>query len=179
MNLSHRLLRAFGWTVHVSVPDYDKSIICVAPHTSNYDFILCKLAYAAIGRHAGFLMKKSWFFWPLGSIFRAMGGVAVDRSRSTSLTDTLIERMRSATKLNIAITPEGTRSLTEHWRTGFLRVAMGANVPITLAVIDYRDKRIFMDETFTPTGDVDADMAAIKQYYSQFHAKYPEKFSTR
>lgn len=108
-----------------------------------------------------------------------MGGVAVDRSRSTSLTDTLIERMRSATKLNIAITPEGTRSLTEHWRTGFLRVAMGANVPITLAVIDYRDKRIFMDETFTPTGDVDADMAAIKQYYSQFHAKYPEKFSTR
>ncbi|MDE6436075.1 MAG: acyltransferase, partial [Muribaculaceae bacterium] len=76
MNLSGLILKAFGWKVKVSVPDYPKCIICVAPHTSNWDFIIGKLAYASIGRKAGFLMKDTWFFWPMGCLFRAIGGVA-------------------------------------------------------------------------------------------------------
>ena len=64
MSFAGRMLRLFGWTVDITVPDYPKCIICVAPHTSNWDFVLGKLAYAAVGRHAGFLMKEQWFFWP-------------------------------------------------------------------------------------------------------------------
>ena len=75
------ILHLLGWKVEVSVPDYPKCVICVAPHTSNTDFFLGKLAYLSIGRHAGFLIKKDWFFFPLNIIFRSMGGIPVDRSK--------------------------------------------------------------------------------------------------
>ena len=83
--IAKKLLKWGGWTVNVELPDFDKSIICVAPHTSNWDFIICELAYLSLGRRSGFLMKKDWFFFPLGNFFRAIGGVPVDRSRRTDL----------------------------------------------------------------------------------------------
>lgn len=176
--LSSLILRWWGWTVSVSVPDYPKSLICVAPHTSNWDFILGKLAYASIGRKAGFLMKKWWFFWPLGPIFRRMGGIPVGKTPGVSLTALLIERFNESETLNLAITPEGTRSRTSRWHTGFLHVAYGAGIPLILASIDFSTKRIELNHTFTPTGDVKADMKAIKEFYRPFKGKYPEKFST-
>lgn len=176
--LSQRLLRLSGWSVRVDVPDYPKSIICVAPHTSNWDFILGELAITSVGRRAGFLMKKSWFFWPLGVFFRSIGGIAVGHEPGRSLTRQLIEKYDASERLNIAITPEGTRSRTDRWHTGFLHVAYETGVPVTLAAIDFPTKTITMDTTFRPTGDVDADMRAIKDYYAPFTGLYPEKFST-
>lgn len=167
-----------GWRVEVSVPDYPKSVICVAPHTSNLDFFLCELAIRAVGRKAGFLMKKSWFFWPLGPMLRRMGGVAVDRSRSTSLTDQLVERYACEPRLVLAFAAEGTRSRTDRWRTGFLRVAREANVPLLLAVIDAGTRTIRLTDEFVPTADHQADLEEIKRFYSQFKAIYPHKFST-
>ena len=156
MNISGLLLRLSGWRVKVSVPDYPRLLICVAPHTSNWDFILCELA------------------------IRSIGGVAVPRRNpgSASLTDFLINKFRSSERLTIAITPEGTRSRTAKWHTGFLRIAMEANVPLALAALDFRTKEISMERTFTPTGDIDADMRSIKDYYARFTGKYPEKFTT-
>ena len=81
--------KLLGWKTKVSVPDYDKYIICAAPHTTNWDLFIGKLFMGAIGRETGFMMKKDWFFWPLGPIFRWMGGIPVDRSRKTSLVDRL------------------------------------------------------------------------------------------
>ena len=178
MNLSGLILKLFGWSAHISVPDYPKCIICVAPHTSNWDFIIGKLAYASIGRRTGFLMKESWFFWPLGCFFRAIGGVPVPRGhkRSGSLTDTLVERYKESDRLVLAITPEGTRSRTCQWHTGFLRIAQQADVPIVLGVLDYATKTAMIDHTFEPTGDVEADMKAIKQFYRPYKGKYTDKF---
>ena len=176
--LSRSILKLFGWKVEISTPDYPKCIICVAPHTSNWDFILGKLAYAAVGRHAGFLMKESWFFWPLGPIFRAIGGVPVPRRRGSALTAELIDRFRNTARMAIAITPEGTRSRVSQWRSGFLHIALEADVPIVLGAIEYGSRRIVIDTEFAPTGDIDADMAAIKRYYRQFTALYPDKFCT-
>lgn len=68
-----------------TVPDYPKSIICVAPHTSNWDFVLGKFAWWSLGRKAGFLMKEAWFFFPMKYLFRAMGGIPVSRRRGASL----------------------------------------------------------------------------------------------
>lgn len=178
MNLAALLLRLGGWSLTLKVPDYPKCIICVAPHTSNWDFILGKLAYAAVGRKAGFLMKQAWFFWPMGCLMRAIGGVPVPpKSKGGGdLVRSLTEKFNTVQRLQLAITPEGTRSRVERWRTGFLRIAQEANVPIVLGGIDYGKKRLVIDTVFQPTGDIEADMRAIKLYFSQFTAKFPEKF---
>lgn len=178
MNLSKLILRIFGWKVEITTPDYPKCLICVAPHTSNWDFILGELAYRSVGRKAGFLMKEQWFKWPLGAIFRAMGGIPVRKKRGSSLTDVIVEKYKSSTRLSLAITPEGTRSRTSEWRHGFLHIAMQANVPLLLGAIDYKKKYIEIKTEFTPTGNIDADMKAVKQFYSHFNAKFPEKFCT-
>lgn len=174
------LLKLFGWSVDISVPDYPKCIICVAPHTSNWDFIVGKLAYASVGRKAGFLMKDTWFFWPLGAFFRSIGGIAVPRRKSLErpLTEIVTEKFRNADRLALAITPEGTRSRNAVWHTGFLHIALNAGVPIVLGVIDYSLKKVLIERTFVPTGDIDADMRAVKEYYKPFKGKYPAKFTT-
>ena len=89
----------------------------------------------------------------------------------------MIEKFRQSSKMSLAITPEGTRSLTTQWHTGFLHIAYEAKVPLLLAAIDAGTKTIFLTKEYTPTGDVERDMAAIKQYYKQFTGIYPEKFS--
>lgn len=179
MSLSRAILSLFHWRVRITVPDYPRCIICVAPHTSNWDFILGKLAYASVGRKAGFLMKESWFFFPLGLLFKAIGGIPVPRGRKHgSLVSALVEQFRSASRMVIAITPEGTRGLTDTWRTGFLHIARQADVPVALGVIDYGRREVIIDTMFEPTGHVERDINAIKEYYRQFTARYPEKFST-
>lgn len=178
--LSAAILRLLGWRVTITIPDYPKSIVCVAPHTSNWDFVLGELAYTSVGRKAGFLMKDTWFFWPLGCFFRAIGGIAVPRRRrgARSVTDVVVEKFDTSASLTIAITPEGTRSRTSDWHTGFLRMARAAKVPIVLGVIDYPSKHIMIENTFDPTGDVDTDMRRIKNFYRPYTGKYPDKFST-
>lgn len=176
MNLAALILKLAGWKLEITVPDYPKCIICVAPHTSNWDFILGKLAYAAAGRKAGFLMKEAWFFWPLGPIFKAIGGIPVPRVRGGSLVETIVRRFHDADRMQLAITPEGTRSRVTKWHTGFLNIAREAGVPIVLGAIDFKKKEITITRTFTPSGDNERDMAEIKKYYRQFTGKYPDKF---
>ena len=171
-----------GWKVTITEPDYPKCIISVAPHTSNWDFILCELAIHSVGRTAGFLMKESWFFFPLGYLFKAIGGIPVPRKnkdkRKRSLTEFVVDKFKSTNKMTLAVTPEGTRSRVSQWHTGFLRMAYEANVPLLLAAIDGKEKHIYLTKRFYPTGDIDADMKSVKEYYSQFTAIYPEKFTT-
>lgn len=179
MRLARQILKWAGWKIRVTTPDYTKCIISVAPHTTNWDFILGKLAYSAIGRKTGFLMKKSWFFFPLGPILRAMGGIPVDRkNKSVSLTQVIIDKFKGAKQMVIAITPEGTRSRVTEWHKGFLHIAYGANVPVVLAVIDGGTKTLIMERTFIPSGNADHDLKIVKEYYSQFTAIYPERFAT-
>ncbi len=179
MNFSALILKWAGWKVIATAPDYPKCVICVAPHTSNWDFTIGKLAYASIGRKAQFLMKKSWFFFPLGLIFKAMGGIPVDRSgKGASMVDAIVKKFNESDRLAIAITPEGTRKRVEKWRTGFLQIALQAHVPCVLAAIDFARKKAYIERTFIPTGNVEADMRAIKDYYSQFTGKNPENFTT-
>ena len=178
MNLSKSILRIFGWKVEITTPDYPKCLICVAPHTSNWDFILGELAYRSIGRKAGFLMKEQWFKWPLGYFFRSIGGIPVRKKRGSSLTDAIVEKYNTSNSLTLAITPEGTRSRTSEWRHGFLHIAREAHIPLLLGAIDYKHKYIEIKTEFMPTGDIEADMKAVKQFYRNFNAKYPEKFCT-
>lgn len=179
MSLSRFILKIFGWKVECGVPDYPKCIICVAPHTSNWDFVLGKLAYWSIGRQAGFLIKDSWFFFPMNYLFKALGGIPVSRRKGgSSLTEILIKKFDSSSKMALAITPEGTRARVSQWHTGFIHIAYAAKIPIILGAIDARTKTIHLQRSYLPTGDTDADMEAIKNYYRQFTGIKPENFTT-
>lgn len=179
MNLWKTFLDIFGWKVDITVPKCSKCVICVAPHTSNWDFVLGLFAYKSLGRNANFLMKDFWFFFPLKYLLYYLGGIPVPRSKKKgSLTENIIHLFKTKTYMNLAVTPEGTRSINEKWRTGFLYIAYGAHVPIQLAVIDYKNKLISIAYEYEPTGNIDDDMSAIKSYYSRFKeaARYPVKF---
>lgn len=170
------LHRWLGWRIEVTEKTPDKCIICVAPHTSNWDFIIGELYYTSIGLTSNFLMKKEWFFWPFGQLLKRIGGIPVERSKHTSMTDQLAQKAKESSHFSLAITPEGTRSLAKQWKRGFYFIALKAQLPILLYAIDYPNKRIVCTKTLNPSGNVDADMRIIMEYYRQFEGKHPEKF---
>ena len=178
MNIWGIVLKCFGWKIEITVPYREKAVICVAPHTSNWDFIMGLLAYRSMGRKASFLMKKFWFFFPLKYLMKALGGIPVDTDRSRSLTSKIIDDFKTYKRLNLAVTPEGSRSAVEKWRTGFLTIAYNAGVPVQLGIIDFKRKKVIIQKEFEPTGDNESDLKAIRAYYANFAdaARYPEKF---
>ncbi|MBR7048593.1 MAG: 1-acyl-sn-glycerol-3-phosphate acyltransferase [Prevotella sp.] len=171
------LYRHWGWTKEITVDHPDKYIICLAPHTSNKDFLLGQLYAHAEGWKINFLMKKEWFFWPLGPIFKRMGGIPVYRSKHTSMTDNLAETAKRAETFRLCITPEGTRSLNPEWKKGFYFVALKAQIPVLLYGVDYEKRLIQCTKSMIPTGDVDKEMKEIKLYFKDFKGKHPEQFT--
>ena len=171
------LYKCMGWTSEVTEDHPDKYIICLAPHTSNWDFLIGQLYNGAAGLSSNFLMKKEWFFWPLGPIFRRVGGIPVWRSKHTSMTDNLAETAKSAKTFRLCITPEGTRSPNPDWKKGFYYIALKAEIPILLYGVDYERKHIECTKTIVPNGDIDQQMREIKLYFSKFKGKKPENFT--
>lgn len=167
-----------GWTKIVTEEHPDKFIICLAPHTSNIDFLIGQLYMRAEGMNINFLIKKEWFFGPLGFVFRKVGGIPVYRSKQKRMTDRLAEMAISQTVFRLCITPEGTRSLNAEWKKGFYYIALKAHLPVLLYGVDYDKKLIQCTKSLIPTGDIDADMAEIKDYFKNFKGRHPENFTT-
>ena len=167
-----------GWRVEMTVPHQDKCIICVAPHTSNWDFIIGQLFACATGQRSHFLMKKEWFRGPLGPLMRSLGGVPVHRDKSTSMTDQIAEIARTRDTFCLCITPDGIRKLQPTWKRGFYYIALKAKLPILLYGLDYKKKRIVCTKSVMPTGDIDRELPEIKRYFEQFTARHPKKFTT-
>lgn len=155
----------------------DKYIICLAPHTSNWDFVMGQLYVGACGMKSNFLMKKEWFFWPLGPLFRRLGGIPVYRQKHTSMTDSMAETAKAAKVFHLCITPEGTRSPNPDWKKGFYFIALKAGMPILLYALDYERRHIRCTKTIIPNGDLEGQMREIKMYYKDFKGKYPENFT--
>lgn len=171
------LYKKMGWNLDVTQEHPEKYIICLAPHTSNWDFIIGQLYAGANGMKTNFLMKKEWFFWPLGPFFKRIGGIPVYRQKKTSMTDAMAESARQATTFHLCITPEGTRSRTEEWKKGFYFIALKAGLPILLYGVDYERKLIQCTQTVIPSGNLESDMRIIKLYYQHFKGKKPHNFS--
>lgn len=175
--LSKAVLQLAGWKVGTTEgAELPKCVICVAPHTSNWDFIIGKLCYTAIGCTASFLIKKEWFFFPLNLIFKSLGGVPVYRDKRTSLTDQMVAVFNTRKVFQLAITPEATRQPVQEWKKGFYYIAVTAGVPILIAYIDYGRKEVGIKKVFYPTGDVDKDMYEIRSYYKGIRGKNPRNF---
>ncbi len=172
------ILRMAGWKLGPTTGvDLPKCVICVAPHTSNWDFVFGKLFYTSIGCDANFLIKKEWFFFPFNLLFNYLGGVPIDRDKRTSVTDQMAERFGSRERFQLAITPEGTRKRVEEWKKGFYFIALKAKVPILLAYIDYGKKEAGIKRVFYPTGDVEKDIRSIREMYRDVDACHPENFA--
>ena len=171
------LYRLMGWHKAITVDFPEKCIICLAPHTSNWDLLIGQLYSHAEGLKSNFLMKKEWFFWPLGALFRNMGGIPVWRSKQTSLTDILAEHATKASSFQLCITPEGTRSPNPDWKKGFYFIALKAQLPILLYGEDYEQKLICCTKAILPTGNINEDMREIKLYFKDFKGKRPELFT--
>lgn len=170
--------KLLGWKAVFNVEIPDKCVLCVAPHTSNWDLLYGKLFYGAYGRKVKFMMKKEWFFFPLGLFFKSIGGVPVNRDKKNSLVDQMSQRFSETDYFNLAITPEGTRKANPHWKKGFYFIATSAKVPIILIGIDYIDKTITVGEQLMPCGDIEKDMPHIKEFFKGFRGKIPKNFAT-
>ena len=172
------MYKRMGWHKNITVPHPDKYIICLAPHTSNWDFVLGQLYSGAEGLKINFLMKREWFFWPLGVLFRHLGGIPVWRDKHSSMTDNLAGEAMRSSDFRLCITPEGTRSAKADWKKGFLVIARKAGIPVLLYGVDYSEKLIECIHMIEPGEDVEADMTKIKAYYKNFKGKHPENFAT-
>ena len=172
------LYKCLGWSKDVTVPHSGKFIICLAPHTSNVDFLMGQLYAHAENMDINFLMKKEWFVGPLGPLLRRIGGIPVWRDKHTSMTDLLSDTALRESHFRLCITPEGTRSLNPEWKKGFYYIALKANIPILLYGLDYKRKLIQCTKSLVPSGDIDKDMIEIKHYFKGFAGRHPEQFTT-
>ena len=173
--LASGLLRIVGWRVVDELPQRPARYVLIgAPHTSNWDFPIGMLAIVALGVRRNWVGKHTLFRPPLGWLMRALGGVPIDRTQRHNFVDQVVEAFRESDEMVIALTPEGTRGHTEYWKTGFYYIALGAGVPIVLGFIDYRRRRIGLGRILDPGGDLDADMARIRDFYADKTGKKPE-----
>ena len=175
--LGRVLLRGGGWRVGGCLPDEPRLIVIAAPHTSNWDWVVAMCAMLALGVRINYLIKDSLFVWPLSLLLRTSGGIAIDRSMPAGVVEDVAARLRAVPRMVMVITPEGTRSRVETWKTGFLRVAELARLPVVPVAWHYPDRLIHIGQPFVLSGDHERDIAAIRAYYRQFTGRNPENQS--
>jgi len=164
-----------GWKIDKETPNgIKKCVVVVGPHTSNWDFILGRLAFIMYGVKPKILIKKELFFPPMGWVLRALGGIPVDRKKNNNITDLAVRIFEERDELFMIFTPEGTRSYNPNWKKGFYYIAQKSKVPIYIAYVDYSTKTGGFHSLFQPTGDVDKDIDYIKSVMGKFKGKFPE-----
>ena len=179
--LARLLLKLFGWKVDGAIPEMKKNenlVLIAAPHTSNWDGIFGFAAILGLDVKISYFGKYTLFKQPiLGRFLKYMGGIPVNKNKPGSgLVKEAIANIEKLKGTLIAMAPEGTRSKTERWRTGFLRIAEAVDAKIFVAAFDFKTKRIVLDKFFQPSDDMQKDLENLKIYYQQFTAKIPENF---
>lgn len=178
--ISQRILKLAGWTLTGAMPaNTPQSVVIAAPHTSNWDFPYTLLVAFAMNLNIQWMGKQQLFRFPFRHLMLWLGGIPVDRSQSTNLVDASVQTLQKAQRdLHLVVPPEGTRSKSRHWKTGFYYIALGAKVPIILGYMDFSLKQSGLGPALMPSGDIDADMAEIKAFYAPFKGKNPDQFIT-
>jgi 1-acyl-sn-glycerol-3-phosphate acyltransferase len=160
------VLRLMGWWVEGDIADYPRYVAIVAPHTTNWDFIVGLAARYALRLDASWLGKHTLFRPPFGWIMRRWGGIAVDRTASHDVVSQTVAEFSSRPRVFLVITPEGTRKQVSRWRTGFWHIATGAGVPILPIVFNWRDRMIRIEAPFFPTDDVGRDVEQLQALFA-------------
>lgn len=178
------LLRILGWTVNYDFPEESRhSVVIAAPHTTNWDGFYIIAGMRALGIPLKFTIKNSITKIPIfGSFMKGLGAIGIDRTKKSvanrsTQSDMMADILKTRKNIALAVAAEGTRSLRQRWKMGFYRIAMDAGVPICFGYLDYEKKEAGIGGMIMPTGDVEADMKVISDFYRDIKGKYPEKFS--
>lgn len=173
--IGRSIMRMMGWTFKGKLPEEKKVIFIGAPHTSNWDLIIALSAMMSVSLKCSWMMKKQAFFWPLGGLWKALGGVPIDRSSKNNITDQMVDWFNSNEKAWLGITPEGTRSKVDSYKRGYLRMAYAAGVPIFIIALNGPTKEVVLDRLWKLTFDTDKDNRMIKAHYDKsFKGVKPE-----
>jgi len=176
--LSLCALKIIGWRKSGQVPKLPKFVLIAAPHTSNWDFPVTLAIVFAFRMQLHWLGKESLFRWPFGILFRWLGGIPVNRSKSTDMVAQTIQTFKEKARLVMMLAPEGTRKKVRYWKTGFYHIATGANVPIVMGFLDYAKKAGGIGPILMPTGNIESDMEKIRAFYENIKGKVPDKSAT-
>ena len=169
-----------GWRVVGDIPsDIPKYVILVAPHTSNWDFVIGRAFGYTLGIEAKYLGKSQLFKPPYGWFFRWMGGIPVDRTQHNSLVDFTIDLFNRSEQLIVGLAPEGTRKKVDRWKQGFYYIAVGANIPIVLSYMDYKKKEAGVGKIIYPSGELEKDLQIIEDFYKTINPKIPELYNPK
>lgn len=164
--LARLLLKVSGWKVVGQTPALPRYVLIAAPHTSNWDFLLMLLAMLQLDVDAHWMGKHTLFARPFGALMLWLGGIPINRSQASNTATQIIERFSTTDELVVLITPEGTRSQVERWKTGFYHIAVGAQVPIVLGYVDAANKTLGLGPLFRPSGDLQQDLPLIQAFYA-------------
>lgn len=168
------VLALLGWRVEGVVPDIRRCVAIVAPHTSNWDFVVGLATILALGIHVRWLGKDTIFRGPFAPLLRWLGGIPVDRKNPDGVVDGAVAVLGEHDRVFLALSPEGTRRKVDRWKSGFYRIASRAGVPVFPVSLDYRPKVVGLGAPFSPTGDYEADLVAIQSRYSRAMARNPK-----
>jgi 1-acyl-sn-glycerol-3-phosphate acyltransferase len=169
------ILRLIGWRTVYTLPPGPKSVVIVYPHTSNWDFPIGMLFKMRHGVDLHWAGKDTLFRGPLRWFFGKLGGVPINRREATGMTRQLAEAYARKENFSICIAPEGTRSKSDHWKTGFYRLALTTGLPLGLGFIDYGSKSAGIERWVTLSGNEVADLEMLRAYYADKTGLYPEK----
>jgi 1-acyl-sn-glycerol-3-phosphate acyltransferase len=172
--LARMLFGLFGWRAVGRVPDEPRFIALGAPHTTNWDLALALFASAIWKMKMRWVGKDTLFKPPFGFVLRWLGGVPVVRGSRSGAVESLATLMHSEETFALCIAPEGTRGKVDHWKSGFYQVALAAKVPVVLGYVDYPNKTLGLGPAIHLTGDVEADMKRIADFYADKRGKFPE-----
>lgn len=162
-----------GWKIVGKLPDIPKWVGIVAPHTSNWDFVVAMAVKFITGIEGSYVGKHTLFRGPLGWFMRKTGGIPVVRTEKNHLVDTLVREFQNRERMVFVSAPEGTRSYVPRFRTGFWAVAMAAQVPVVMVGLDFKKKEVQIQEPFMLSGDLQRDMDRIYGYFKTVNACYP------
>ena len=171
------ILRLGGWTAIGGLPDAPKAVIIAAPHTSNWDGFWGMVYKVSIGLEVHFFAKHSLFWFPLGTLLRALGAIELDRDRAGSAVRQAIDWFDREDTFYFGLAPEGTRKRTSGWKSGFYRIALGAGVPVYPGMLDFGQRRVGLGARIDLTGDEETDLAVIRRVYADVRGRWPDKAS--
>ncbi|QIO06613.1 1-acyl-sn-glycerol-3-phosphate acyltransferase [Acinetobacter shaoyimingii] len=173
-----KLYLAQGWQFDGDFPDLPKAVAIISPHTSNYDGLYGFLAMLGLGISVTVFGKDSLFNTPLKGLLKWMGVIPVKRDTPQGLTKQIIDVIQSKDKIWIALAPEGTRKSPEHIRSGFWHIAKGANIPIVMFALDYKNKAIHCLGVVHPTDNYEHDLEMILRHYQgKFYPKNMQRLA--
>ncbi len=168
------VLKLLNWKIKGTFPQHAKFVIAVAPHTSNWDFVIAVATMLALNLKVKFMGKKAIFIWPFKTLLEKLGGIAIERNAQHGVVRQMVDQFKQSEQLVLALAPEGTRKKTKHWKSGFLHIAHQANVPVIPVSLDFETKEVLFHKYMIIGHDIDEELMLFKQQFTGVCAKNPQ-----